>query len=373
MSAQEQQVQRPDGVIAGQDPKSVLVQSQLQSSTIDGKGITSHNLGQVVNDLGAAHNAHSGWLENETRKINDWGSAEIGRILQQATHVQERLIEEAQDKQKRMEDSYKVELQKLVQQLDAKKAMQLKEIEDVTQRQLQGALNASKKEINDIETDMNKRKMALVAQAQAQTAQDVDRLANLAVGFKLTPSKTRTVIESNTETGTIVAVASGGEIKTGGAAEQSIVKPSIQAAPIPGTLSQDIDVTTGTLNRNSDNKPVGVGAIVGTMTQLNPEQQRQGQLQGQQLGGSSIDGDRKIASSSTDSGIAPKRVDAAYGRRQDELDKMNSKNLVNPSLSKGHVGTDPAYSKIDGTVDSETAKGVTKLNGEPKSTGITGL
>lgn len=115
---------------------------------------------------------------------------------------------------------------------------------------------------------MNKRKMELMAQAQAQTAKEVDKLSSLAVEAKLVPSVTRTVIETNTETGRVLAVASGGQIATGAASAIAVGGEQIRAVPTAGTLTQATDVTVGTLNRTTDNKVVGTGAIVDTQTRV---------------------------------------------------------------------------------------------------------
>lgn len=254
--------------VQGEAAPSVTVQSQLATSTIGGKAISNSNLAQVVSDLGAAHSAHSGWVEAETQKISEWGTAEITRLLSQTKGVEERLVAEAQAKQKLMEEGHKVELARMVQQLDASKAKQLKELEDGMQRQIQAALNSSKKDINDIESEMNKRKMSLMQQAQLQTSKDIDRLSNLAVTAKLVPSTTRTVIETNTSTGTVIAVAAGGEISTGSASAQTFRSANVVAVPTAGTLTQESDVLTGSMVKNNTNQVVGEGAIVDTMTQV---------------------------------------------------------------------------------------------------------
>jgi hypothetical protein len=231
------------------------------------------------------------------------GQGEITRLLGQTKAVEERLVAEAQAQQKLYEEQHKGELSKLVQELDAKKAMKLKELEDGLQRQIQAALNTSKRDINNIESEMNKRKMALMTQAQAQTAKDVDRLSNLAVTAKLVPSTTRTIIETNTGTGSIIAVAGGGEISTGSAAAQSIKTESVQAAPAPGTLVQTTDVKTGDIRRNDNDARVGQGAIVSTMSEVS-----QAPHAGQDLS-------------------QKPRVDAAYGRKDIHTDSSLNKDV----------------------------------------------
>jgi hypothetical protein len=71
-TSQHTEAGKPTTLVAGESQKSVQVQSQLATSTIDGKIQTSNNLTQVVADLGKAHDAHRGWLEAETLKISQW-------------------------------------------------------------------------------------------------------------------------------------------------------------------------------------------------------------------------------------------------------------------------------------------------------------
>jgi hypothetical protein len=228
------------------------------------------------------------------------GESEVQRLLGQTKSVEERLVADAHAQQQLLEEAHKGELSRMVQELDAKKAMKLKELEDGLQREIQAVLNTSKRDINDIESEMNKRKMALMTQAQTQTAMDVDRLSNLAVTAKLVPSMTRTIIETNTGTGSIIAVAGGGEISTGSAAAQSIKTESIQAAPVPGTLVQTTDVKTGDICRNDNDAKVGQGAIVSTMSEVS-----QAPHAGQDL--------------------SKPRIDAAYGRKDIHADATLNK------------------------------------------------
>jgi hypothetical protein len=208
-------------------------------------------------------------------KVNEWGNGEIARLMTQTKGVEQRLIAEAQANQRIMEEEHKVLLAKKVQELDANKARQLKELEDGLQRQIQAALNSTKADINGIETEMNNRKMSLLQQQQLRAAKDVDRLSSLAVEAKLVPSTTRTVIETNTRTGTIIAVAAGGEISTGQASSQSISSAHVQAVPAAGTLTQATGVRTGDIVTNGTHDKVGSGAIVNTITQVTQGTQQQ--------------------------------------------------------------------------------------------------
>lgn len=255
-------------LVAGEERNSVNVQSQLATSTVAGDVTSKSNLGQVVTDLGAAHAAHSGWVESESAKISAWGQAEIARILAQTKGMEQQLIKGAQDRQKALDESHSGELAKLVQQMDLRKAAELKELEDALQRQIQGVLTASKNDINRIESEMNTRKMELLKQSQLKSASEIDQLSNLVVQTKLVPSQTRTVIETNTETGNLVAVATGGSISTGSAEASVVASQQIAAVPNAGRLTQETDVRTGDMVQTNTNRKVGEGAIVNTMTEV---------------------------------------------------------------------------------------------------------
>lgn len=90
-----------------------------------------------MTDLSAARTASAGWADAEARKISEWGQGEIQRILAQTKGMEEQLIAGAREKQKALDASHAGELQKLVQEMDLRKAKELKELEDGLQRQIQ--------------------------------------------------------------------------------------------------------------------------------------------------------------------------------------------------------------------------------------------
>jgi len=287
-------------LVKGQAGDSVTVQSQLATSHVAGDISSKSNIGQVVTDLSAAHSASSGWLDSETNKVSQWGQREIERILAETKGLEEQLVAGAREKQKALDAKHSGELAQLVQRMDLQKAAELKELEDGLQRQIQATLTTSKDEINRIESEMNKRRMDLLKQSQLMAAKEVDKLSNLVVETKLVPTVTKTVIETNTETGNIVAVATGGSISTGSAAADAHSSARIAAVPSGGSLQQDADIKVGTLRSDADNRKVGDAAIVNTMTSV-----KEGGVQ-----------DRPL--SSTEAGAiahgGAKHVDAAYGK-----------------------------------------------------------
>lgn len=268
------QQQQPSTAPVGSG-SGINVQSQVATAVVSsGAPQTSSNLQQVVGDLGALQSAHSKWVQDETAKIDQWGRQRIESILAQAKGVEEGIIREAQEKQRKLEESHKLDLERLVQRLDSEKARKLKELEDGMQRQIQAALTNSKNEVNGIESEMNERKMKLLQQSQAQAAKDTDHLSQLVVEAKLQPSATETIIKSSTETGTVVAVAGGGEISTGSAQSQRIGSQVQSAAPTGGQLRQDGERIEGDIiatNQQGASRKVGEGSITNTMTDVSSQ------------------------------------------------------------------------------------------------------
>lgn len=93
------------------------------------------------------------------------------------------------------------------------------------------------KEINRIESEMNDKKMQLLKQSQLKSAKDIDQLTNLVVETKLVPSQTHTVIETNTNTGNVLAMAAGGNISTASAGAESYNSQKIATVPNAGRLN----------------------------------------------------------------------------------------------------------------------------------------
>ena len=147
------------------------------------------------------------------------------------------------------------------------------------------------------------------------------------------PSQTRTVIETNTATGSVIAVAAGGHIATGSAQSESYSSQKIAAVPVAGVVGQASDVKVGELRRDADNIKVGDAAIVNTMTTVNQAQQVQQQpimttqqpimtTQTQQpiLGGNTTTASSGLMQKEQHtSSIGSKHVDASYGSKVNPL------------------------------------------------------
>jgi hypothetical protein len=218
-------------------------------------------------------------VEKENERISQWGKSEIERILTQTKAMEEQLIQGAKERQRQLDVSHTGELEKIVRELDLRKAAELKELEDGLQRQIQATLSTSKAEINRIESQMNQRKMDLLKQSQLKSAAEIDALSNLVVETKLVPSQTRTVIETNTSTGNVIAVATGAQIATGAAQADSYSSQKIAAVPNAGELTQQSDLTRGDMIEDRSGRKVGSGRITNTMTGVT-EQKSQAQTQG---------------------------------------------------------------------------------------------
>lgn len=320
--------QQQTNIVPGEASTSVNVQSQLQTETVAGEVSSSNNLMQVVTDLGAAHRANHGWVEAETQRISQWGTGEIERILKQTQAMEQSLIKEAQERQKALDQGHTGEIEKLVRALDLKKAQELKDLEDGLQRQIQGVLSASKQDIHKVESEMNQRKMQLLQSAQVKSANEIDHLSNLVVQTKLVPSQTKTTIQTRTDTGHVVAVASGGEISTGSAASQSIGQAASIAVPNQGRVVQDAEVIKGDMVSDRTGNVVGKGEIVNSLTQVTDKPVQQGQGQ-QQYGGTAaaagpmperLSGDRKDALMHSSVGGAPISGELSQRQQQQQRD-----------------------------------------------------
>lgn len=171
----------------------------------------------------------------------------------------------------------------MVADMDARKATQLKDLEDGLQRQIQATLTASKNDIHRVESEVNNRQMELLKRAQLKSAKEIDQLTNLVVETKLVPSQTRTVIDTNSETGRVMAVATGGEISTGTAAAQTHSSQRIAAIPNAGELRQGGQTVDGDIVHNESGKKVGEGAIAQSLTRVTQQGQQAPAAQGQDV------------------------------------------------------------------------------------------
>ncbi len=91
-----------------------------------------------MSDLAARNtSSHPHWMDGETQKVSQWGQAEIQRVLAKTKAMEEALVAGAKEKQKALDAWHSGELAKLVQEMDQRKAAELKELEDGLQRQIQ--------------------------------------------------------------------------------------------------------------------------------------------------------------------------------------------------------------------------------------------
>lgn len=212
--------------------------------------------------------------------MSAWGRAEIARILEDTKRAEQAIIANAKERQAALDTSHAADLQRMVADMDARKATQLKDLEDGLQRQIQGVLTASKNDINRVESEVNNKQMDLLKRSQLKSAKEIDQLTNLVVETKLVPSQTRTVIETNTETGNVMAVATGGQISTGSAQAQTHSSQRIAAIPNAGELRQGGQTIDGDIIHNDSGRKVGEGAIAQSLTRVT-QQGQQGSTQGQ--------------------------------------------------------------------------------------------
>ena len=230
---------------------------------------------------------------------------------------------------------------------------------------------------------MNNRKMNLLKESQLKSAKEIDALSNLVVETKLVPSQTRTVIETNTNTGNVVAVATGGNISTGAAQAEAYQSQKIAAVPARGVVGQEKDVKVGALVQDSTGKRVGDAAIVSTLTEVSDRERlggalasKQGQPLPQQPANATVDapyGQQHGLGSSSRGGD---KAAHAQERRLDDRDSSLHKERHDPT-SVGDKGrhVDAAYGKHS-TAEPAHKEGLMSkvkhaLGVEPKSTDAT--
>jgi hypothetical protein len=201
---------------------------------------------------------------------------------------------------------------------------------------------------------MNAKKMELLKQSQLKSAKEIDALSNLVVETKLVPSQTRTVIETNTNTGNVLAVATGGQIATGSAQAESYSSQKMAAIPNAGELRQGADVTRGDMIQDSTGRKVGEGAIVNTMTNVSEQKDL---AAGQRGGDVNVNARPLQADQSRAAPIAHREQPAApitHGGAssgllsQQELDRHAASHPpINRSAAAHHDGSMPAGAVVN--------------------------
>lgn len=378
--------------VKGEDVESVRVQSQLATSTVQGENKLTSNIDKVITDLNAIHGAHSGWVEEQTKVINERGQREIQQSLQQVKLLEEQLRKQTLGQQNKIEEDHKAKLARMVQELDAEKAAKLKELQDGLQRQLQSSLTTSQKDIALVETRMNNEKMQLLKEAQMRSAKEVAGISSLQVESGLKPSVTRTVIETQTVAGAVKAVASGGQISTGSASAETYSSGRIEAVPTAGQLKQETDVSVGDMVNRSTGQKVGTGAIVNTETTVTERPVAGGITSGTtHLPSGGIHSGSHLSSGSTSTGLghgAAAGTTAGMSSHvpntgafapKDPYGKIdNMKTSGDPAWQKNQLPVD-THNKHDATTDTHHKQGLLSKvksalgghSGEPKSTDAT--
>jgi len=326
-------------LVEGEQKESVSVQSQVASATMPSQPAsprTRTNLDEVVNTLSSQHAASLDPLESESRRINEWGQAEIKKILDATKEKEEGFVANARMKQKQIEDEHKTKLSRVIQELDVSKAGQLKELEDTLQRTLQTELNRSRQQIDLIEKEMNRKKQELLAseserlrgaavplsQQQQQTAQP--QLGEMVVEASLQPSSTKTLVETRTDTAPIRAINAGGA--SSAAPSSSLSFHPVEAVPIGGTLKHDGERIDGDIVRRLDRTKIGEGSIL----------QSQAKVVTDPVPSSLAGGAR--SSSGNDEGIVAEQQRKDAGRSIEPIEARHIQLESGDTISGGNLG-----------------------------------
>lgn len=310
-----------------------------------------------ITDLDSAHTANRGWIDSENEKISAWGKGEIKQIVERTRGMEQQLVEAAKIKQRELDEAHVKELQQKVQAMDLQKAAALKELQDSMQQQIQvsdalhsatskreavsasfrlrpqthstlplccmlvtpqAQLTKSKSEINRIESEINTKKMDLLKQSQLRSAKEVDQMSNLVCEAKLVPSKTRTVIETKTDTGNVIAVATGGNISTGSAQSENYSSQRMAAVPNLGQVQQQSAYVKGDLVEDRTGRKVGAGEGAATVTEVvKQHSDRAVDPQQQSQANSAMVNPLATSGPGIHANPQHKTVDAAYGKHQE--------------------------------------------------------
>ena len=169
-------------------------------------------------------------------------------------------------------------------------------------------------------------------------------MSNLVCEAKLVPTQTRTVIETKTDTGDVIAVATGGDISTGSAQAENVSSARMAAVPNLGQVQQQSAYVAGDILERPSGRKVGAGEGAATVTEVVKQHSAgavdpQKQTTQQPLANSAIVNPLATSGPGIHANPQHKTVDAAYGKHLDSnagatTDKTRISNASEPKSTE---------------------------------------
>ncbi|CAF0850617.1 unnamed protein product [Didymodactylos carnosus] len=236
----------------------VRVKSVVNTSTTTTVNLQSQaKIDELMRKLGTTHSQVDEYAKRRTEEISADVAANIQRIVTETQVNQQLLLSDAHVQSIQIEEEYKCALQKYVEELDAKKASKLAQLErDLNVRQ-ELMLELAKKQIDQLNDAANQAKMNILKDAQEhanmQINQITDQVALLGAedAQRRLQSTTTTVITTNTNaTSNIHAPTTAVDVHQQAANNLAAVSGTVieteKSTHVETTTSSTTDSTTGT-------------------------------------------------------------------------------------------------------------------------------
>ena len=108
------------------------------------------------------------YSRRRTEQISEEVSASIARVVGETQLEQSTLLADASARSQIIEDEYRHNLQRYVQEIDTSKAQTLSELEQDLNSRQEMILEQAKRRIDDLNEEANRLKMGVLREAQAQ-------------------------------------------------------------------------------------------------------------------------------------------------------------------------------------------------------------
>jgi phage host-nuclease inhibitor protein Gam len=217
----------------------VNITSTVSSDVASSISMTNQQkINDLVRKLGTTHNQIDEYSKKQSAKINEEIQREIDQVLARIRREQQDLLHKANERTAAIDRDYRERLQKMVEEIDAKKAQEICDIERDLNDQQSGLLQSARDEIDRLNEKAANLKIGAIQQAQANAAEEVNQItaqaSNLGEGSTVHRATGTTTIKTEVSGGTKTKdanVTTTGAIVTGS-------KTNTETKTVEGTRQQ---------------------------------------------------------------------------------------------------------------------------------------
>jgi len=159
--------------------EDITVKSVINTETQSSVSLQNQaKINQLMALLGTTHSQIDLYSRQQTEQITESVQNAIQQVLFETQQQQEKMLIDAQNRQKVIDQEHKQRLQKCIEQLDQIKAAKLAELEKDLHIQQGAILNSAKLQVDRLNNEANQLKINVLKEAGEQVKHDIANLTD---------------------------------------------------------------------------------------------------------------------------------------------------------------------------------------------------